>query len=187
MRTGQVALTSISSFEVHLGYPGPAYWAGDSTGPLTITVPTTDTEVLVLQQAAYEVGCFPDILIDGATYRFDCVVAEGHSAHPQLQRFPDESKALAAFEVAREALAPQYFHCYPAYEWPDEQEAMPVQRGQSWVADRWIVTTHSFDDTGISVAPSPGAVSEAIYSAATMNQLFQACDLLYLPLVLANP
>jgi hypothetical protein len=36
--SGQAVLRATSSFEVHLGYPGPAYWGGSSGGPLTITV-----------------------------------------------------------------------------------------------------------------------------------------------------
>jgi uncharacterized repeat protein (TIGR01451 family) len=35
---GQAVLRATSSFEVHLGYPGPAYWGASSGGPLTITV-----------------------------------------------------------------------------------------------------------------------------------------------------
>ncbi|MDY7079752.1 MAG: lamin tail domain-containing protein [Chloroflexota bacterium] len=36
--SGQAVLRATSSFEVHLGYPGPAYWGISSGGPLTITV-----------------------------------------------------------------------------------------------------------------------------------------------------
>ncbi len=35
---GKVELWAGCSIEVHLGYPGPAYWSGCSTPPLTITV-----------------------------------------------------------------------------------------------------------------------------------------------------
>lgn len=35
---GQAAVSASASFEVHLGYPGPAYWGESSTGPLEITV-----------------------------------------------------------------------------------------------------------------------------------------------------
>jgi hypothetical protein len=59
---GEAVLQTSASFEVHLGYPGPAYWAYDSTAPVSVTVPVTDTEIVVLQQAAYEMGCFPDIV-----------------------------------------------------------------------------------------------------------------------------
>jgi len=35
---GQATLSASASFEVHLGYPGPAYWGASGTGPLAITV-----------------------------------------------------------------------------------------------------------------------------------------------------
>ena len=34
---GQATLRAYASFEVHLGYPGPAYWASSSALPLVIT------------------------------------------------------------------------------------------------------------------------------------------------------
>ena len=37
--SGVITITVSASFEVHLGYPGPAYWAGDSSAPLVIRVP----------------------------------------------------------------------------------------------------------------------------------------------------
>ena len=38
VRVGQAAVHVGSSFEFHLGYPGPAVWGGSSTEPATITV-----------------------------------------------------------------------------------------------------------------------------------------------------
>jgi photosystem II stability/assembly factor-like uncharacterized protein len=38
VRPGQATLDSDVSFEVHLGYPGPAYWASAAAGGLVITV-----------------------------------------------------------------------------------------------------------------------------------------------------
>ncbi len=35
---GQATLYGSVSYEVHLGFPGPAYWSGSSAGPLVITV-----------------------------------------------------------------------------------------------------------------------------------------------------
>jgi hypothetical protein len=35
---GQAMLRAYASFEVHLGYPGPAYWGASAASPLTITV-----------------------------------------------------------------------------------------------------------------------------------------------------
>jgi hypothetical protein len=36
--SGQAKLTATVSYEVHIGYPGPAYWGGVSSEPLVITV-----------------------------------------------------------------------------------------------------------------------------------------------------
>lgn len=36
--SGQATLTAVASFEVHIGYPGPAYWGNSSGAPLVITV-----------------------------------------------------------------------------------------------------------------------------------------------------
>jgi hypothetical protein len=38
VRPGQATLGAGVSFEFHAGYPGPAWWAGASAGPLQITV-----------------------------------------------------------------------------------------------------------------------------------------------------
>jgi hypothetical protein len=39
VKSGQVTLTASASFEVHLGYPGPAYWAGSNVKePLIVIV-----------------------------------------------------------------------------------------------------------------------------------------------------
>ncbi|MCP4537482.1 MAG: DUF11 domain-containing protein [Chloroflexi bacterium] len=38
VRPGQATVHATTSFEVHLGYPGPAYWDGSGSGPLVITV-----------------------------------------------------------------------------------------------------------------------------------------------------
>ena len=38
VRPGEATLRGSASFEVHLGYPGPAYWGSSSSGPLVITV-----------------------------------------------------------------------------------------------------------------------------------------------------
>jgi DNA/RNA endonuclease YhcR with UshA esterase domain len=42
VKAGRVTLTAGASFEVHLGYPGPAYWSSGSAGePLVVTVTET--------------------------------------------------------------------------------------------------------------------------------------------------
>ena len=38
VRPGTATLRSTVSFEVHLGYPGPAHWGGASAGPIVVTV-----------------------------------------------------------------------------------------------------------------------------------------------------
>jgi len=38
IREGEIELTGTASFEVHLGYPGPAYWGSASSGPVNIQV-----------------------------------------------------------------------------------------------------------------------------------------------------
>ncbi len=180
--SGPVTLTASASFEVHLGYPGPAYWSRDSAGPLGVTVAATDTEVAVLQQAAYEVGCFPDVTVGDATYSFGCPVAAGHSVEARIQRFETSAEAQAAFETGRGTLALQSFRCYPAYEWLREGGAVPGhQQGLVWLAERWLVVAQRTDDTDIPVAPPPQEVSEAIYRAAFAHRLFRGCDVSYLP------
>jgi hypothetical protein len=182
---GEVTLQTSASFEVHLGYPGPAYWTYDSTMPISMTIPVTDTEIVVLQQAAYDVGCFPEIVHTGDTiYWFGCAVAAGHSSDAQIERFADIETAQTVFAARQGTLLLEPFHCYPAYRWEYEQEPIPRRQAwHSWLAERWIITTHSWDDTGIRVAPAPIVVSGAVYRAAIRNGLFLACDRLYLPVV----
>jgi hypothetical protein len=38
VRSGKATLNAGASFEVHLGYPGPAYWGYSGSGPLTVIV-----------------------------------------------------------------------------------------------------------------------------------------------------
>lgn len=38
VRAGEIELNASVSFEVHLGYPGPAYWGSASSGPVRIKV-----------------------------------------------------------------------------------------------------------------------------------------------------
>ncbi len=38
VQSGRAVLRGTASFEVHLDYPGPAYWSSSSTGPLVLTV-----------------------------------------------------------------------------------------------------------------------------------------------------
>ena len=149
-----------------------------------MTIPVTDTEIVVLQQAIYEVRCFPGSVHAGDTvYSIGCVVGPGHSSDAQIERYTELETAQTAFAARQGTLLLEPFHCYPAYRWEYEQELMPRwQAGHSWLAERWIITTHSWDDTDIRVAPAPIVVSEAVYRAAIRNGLFLACDRLYLPI-----
>lgn len=38
VRPGKATLRASASFEVHLSYPGPAYWGTSGSGPLLVTV-----------------------------------------------------------------------------------------------------------------------------------------------------
>ncbi len=181
---GMANLHAFVSFEVHLSYTGPTYWGTATALPLTITVPATATEIVVLQQAAYALGCFPPIMQHDATYTFGCAPAAGHSFDAQIQTFTDEDSARTAFEGGQGTLLLTPFRCYPAYAWVYEQETPPQWQGwHRWLAERWVITTHSIDDSGLQVSPAPLEVSEAIYHAAARNHLFLPCERLYLPLV----
>ncbi len=181
---GTATLQATVSFEVHLGYPGPAYWSYDATAPVRVQVPMTDTEIVVLQQAAYEgLGCFPQVRREATTYTFGCAVAAGHSIDAQIERFGDSEAARTAFADRQGTLLLAPFHCYPAYIKEHKQATIPRRQAwHSWLAERWIMTAHRWDDTDIP-APVPVWVSEAIYRAAVRNRLLLACDRLYLPVI----
>jgi hypothetical protein len=38
VRPGVATFSAHVSFEVHLGYPGPAYWSGDQAGPVALVI-----------------------------------------------------------------------------------------------------------------------------------------------------
>ena len=180
---GTATLRAYASFEVHLGYPGPAYWGYDATAPVSVNVPVTDTEVVVLQQAAYELGYFPKIRQEGNTYTFGYAVAAGHSVDGRIERFVDRETAQTEFAYRQGTLPLVPFYCYPAYIREYKQATIPRRQAwHSWLAERWIMTAHRWDDTEIP-APVPVWLSEAIYRAAIRNHLFLACVQLYLPVV----
>lgn len=59
IKAGRATLTARASFEVHLGYPAPAYWSGSEAGePLVITVAERSTS------AAPEVTPTPTVELD---------------------------------------------------------------------------------------------------------------------------
>jgi hypothetical protein len=45
-RPGQSVLAASAGFEFHSGYPGPAYWASESSGPLYVTVMPLEPELV---------------------------------------------------------------------------------------------------------------------------------------------
>lgn len=178
---GPASLRVSASFEVHLDYPGPAYWASHSTDPITVNVPTTDTEVVVLHQAVHDMGCFPNSSqATGSVYALGCVIPTGHSIEAQIERFADAQEAENEFATRRRSALSEQFRCYPAYA---KQESTPQyqQAWHSWLAERWIITAYSVGDSGTSDVAL--AVSEAVYRSAFRNHLFAACDRIYLPVI----
>jgi hypothetical protein len=178
VNAGLARINVSASFEVHVD--GGAYWSTDATGPSIVTVPFTES--LVLQQAAEAVGCTEFVLVEGGDhYRSNCVVAAGHSLDAHIERFADAAAAQTEFSARQGTLILEPFHCYPAYSWA-QTLIMPLREsGHSWLADRWIITTHTVDDTPLY--PSPLRVSEAVYSAAIRQNLLRACDVSYLPTI----
>lgn len=78
LRPGQTTLSASASFEVHLGYPGPAYWSSSSAGPRVITVlppatvspdptpsptPTSTPPTLLVHKMAQPEAISPDDVI----------------------------------------------------------------------------------------------------------------------------
>lgn len=184
---GVVTLTARSSFEVHLGYPGPAYWAGDVAPLLRLTVPPTDTEIVALLQTAAAVVCPLQVRHSDTSYHLDCPVAAGHAARVEVRRFETADAALAAFEAARGDHPLESFHCFPAYAWERETVVMPQhERGLSWVADRWWITASAVDDTAYQIAPAPLTISQALYRSAVQIGWLAGCERLYLPLILRS-
>jgi len=175
---GTTEINVFASFEVHTDLG--AYWAADATGPSIVTVPPLETQVL--RQAAEELGC-PDAAIveEGDHYYFDCVVAAGHSLDAHIERFADAGAAQTEFYARQDTLILEPFHCYPAYTWA-RTLIMPMREfGHSWLADRWIITARTTDDTPLY--PPPLHASEAVYRAAIRHHLLRVCDVIYLPSV----
>ncbi len=181
---GTVSLNAAASFEVHLGYPGPAYWAAAATGPLTVTIPPTDTEIVVFQQAAYDLGCFPSVERSETTYSFRCLYADVLTIQGWIERFADEATAQATF-FARQGSSMQLepFYCYSAYIWVDDLGPLVQGNWQRWVAERWIISVNNTDFITAPIAPTPEVISQAILQAALRNRLFLACYRQYLPIV----
>ena len=160
--------------------------------PTATSIPP-GTEAIVLQEAAEALDCPSGICVEDTTYSFTCVVAAGHSADARIQRFESPADARAAFDAERGDRPVQCYYDYPAYTWQyDESPGTPGfplrHRGHAWQAGRWLVVTHSFDDTAYEIAPAPLTVSDAIYQAAAAHSLFpsQVCTMTYMPTILKH-
>lgn len=180
---GAASMSASASFEVHLGYPGPAYWSAAATGPVTVTVPPADAEIVVFQQAAYDLGCFPAVERSGTTYAFHCPFADVLTIQGWIQRFVDEATAQATFFAGQGTMQLEPFYCYPAYTWVDDLGPLVQGNWQRWVAGRWIISVNNTDFITAPVAPAPTVISEAVLRAALRNHLFLACHRQYLPVV----
>ena len=148
-----------------------------SAPALGATAWLTDTEVTVLQRVAAQLSCPGDILVDGTVYHLTCVVAAGHSLTVRMQRFATVVEARAAFDTMRGGRPVRPFHCYPSYSWTYDQPVgdLPMRhRIHSWQAERWLVHSEAFDDTGYLVAPEPLHVSELVQGAAVEQSLLPA-------------
>ncbi|MGQ9774625.1 hypothetical protein, partial [Chloroflexus sp.] len=173
---GEVALRATASFEVHLGYPGPAYWAFDSSQPLSATVPPTHQEAVVLQQAAYEIGCYQQVdTINDSTYQFQCTGDAGETIGATLERFTDEPAAQAAFTDRRDTLPLVTFRCYDAFTRAMDDPAGTIQH--IWQAESLRVTTYHQHVTDTLT------LSDAVYRTAVRNGLLVACDRVFVPVV----
>lgn len=173
---GEVALRATASFEVHPGYPGPAYWAFDSSQPLSVTVPVAQQEVVVLQQAAYEMGCYQQVeTINDSTHQFQCTGNAGETIGATLERFTDEPTAQAAFTDRRDTLPLVTFRCYDAFTRAMDDPAGTIQH--IWQAESLLVTTYH------QHAADTLTLSDAVYRAAVRNGLLTACDRVFMPVV----
>lgn len=184
--TGVFTLTAHVSFEVHVGYPGPAYWGGASAAPVTFTVPSTDTGMVIMTQAAYDAGCLTDIAFIEETLtlssgHFSCALAAGHSVTTYLSRYADADAAHAAFMARAEGhdIVP-FAGCRPSFSTVEDGLGPIVVRRQVWVGEQWLVSGMSQDDTS-AMGGDTGVRS--VYRALRANGLLAPCRHVYLPSV----
>ncbi len=160
------------------GWPSPAPFPPPTTTPVF-----TETEMLVLQRVADALCCGSGLVcnqhyfIKDTFYGFACFVAGGHYTGIQIQRFPSEAQAGAAFDALRKDNPIQRFHGYQAVVWqydqnPDNRGFPMRHRHHAWQADRWLIDSSSFDDTHYVIAPDPQSVSEIVYREAKTRCLF---------------
>jgi DNA/RNA endonuclease YhcR with UshA esterase domain len=75
VKAGRATLTAEASFEVHLGYPGPAYWSSSSGGePLVIAVTDDSTSLTPEATPTVELTAMGAITAEGVG---DAVTVEG--------------------------------------------------------------------------------------------------------------
>lgn len=173
---GEVELRATASFEVHPGYPGPAYWAFDSSQPLSVTVPVAQQEVVVLQQTAYAMGCYQQVeTINDSTHQFQCTGNAGETIGATLERFTDEPTAQAAFTGRRDVLPLVTFRCYDAFIRVMGNTTGTIQH--AWQAEALLVTTYHQHVTDTLT------LSDAVYRSAVRNGLLTACDRVFVPVV----
>jgi len=147
VRPGQVTLIAGASFEFHAGYPGPAYWASASGGPLQITVrapdagpvPEGEQECLAVREAAIKV-CLPDGYSAsksseqnrrGSFVSYDLEPADGAEMPylAELQFFTEASIDRFTRDCGLES--PCFFGDYPDLErYHGQREALEEQ--ESW-------------------------------------------------------
>ena len=180
--SGAITLSVTASYEVHLGYPGPAYWSGDASGPLALNIPAADPVLAALYQAAYSVNCAAQtVIVKPDSYHLHCDEPDGFDAYAYLQFFPNEAAAQAAFQASRGSFPQETFACYPSYQWYIEP-AFPAsyERGHSWQAGRWriIITNIVGDPSQPGILPQD--LSRAIQASGANYALFPACHSLYL-------
>jgi hypothetical protein len=177
-------LTARASFEVHVGYPGPAFWGGASAAPVTFTVPSTDTGMVIMTQAAYDAGCLTDIAFIEDTLtlssgHFSCALAAGHSVTTYLSSYADADAAHAAFMARAEGhdIVP-YADCRPSFSTVEDGLGPIVVHRQVWVGEQWLVSCMSQDDTS-AMGGDTGVRS--VYRALRANDLLAPCRHFYLP------
>lgn len=154
--------------------------------PQSLTSPLTDTEVSVLQQVLANLECFDptQVSIWNTSYNFTCWVGTVHLTDVSITRYNTPTEADAAF-VAIHGDATESFGCYPANTWmyyDDPEHFADLHRKHLWVANKWLIFVHSFDEYVFANAYEPRVISQLVMQAAQW-QLFPACHRLYLPSV----
>ncbi len=152
------------------------------TSSLTSAAPTTDKEMVVLQQSA-QLLCpspqpnpfsSPQLVADGNVYRLSCIFAAGHDTNVSIERFESQAETQTAFRAATLDHISQDYHGYPASAWDQPSSAAPNGKERIWIwqADQWLIQIKSFDDTAYLIALNPGEVAEVLRRIAAEQGLF---------------